>query len=216
VTSNPRGGGLYALRLLSTNSAVYKVYQEVADIEANTTYTVHFRVYKAADPGTDWAVSARLVDASGTAIAGPNSYSNVATSAAAGALTADWANPVTGTFVTPKTLPEGGVFLEIVFHQSGDLTVAPANAADAYVAHVCLHESDPLYAGGPGVNCYSGITEGAVDDTRTATVALSAGVVSTYLIRGIDRLLGGGLASADVRIPTATGGSITQADALVS
>ena len=216
VTNDPRDGtaGDFALRLLGTGAVLHKITQELTQAEANAVYNAHFRVYDAADPGTDWAVTLSLVDSTGTAIAGPNSYSNVITSAGAGSLATSWANPVTGTFVLPAVLPLLGVFLEIRLHQSGALTTAAANGADAYIDMVSVQPATPLYAGGPALTIFSGITEGVKGDARTATVALSAGVVSTYVIRGLDRLLG--LAALTARLPVNTAGGETIADAIIS
>lgn len=209
-TDDPRSSG-NSLRLVSAETVVLKVRQEI-DPEALGVYTVHFRVKKVADPGTDWAVSVRLVDGTGTAITGPNSYSNVVSSAACGSLASSWANPVTGTFVLPAVLPSTGVYAEIVFHQSGSISTAAAANAEALVDHVCITAATPLYDGGPAVNIYSGLTEGVVGDLRTLTVALASGAVGDFLIRGIDRLIG--LAGESVRIPTSN--SATQLDALVT
>ena len=55
-------------------------------------------------------------------------------------------------------------------------------------------DPDPVeLPGGPTVQLFSGLLESVVGDQRTVTAALDAGVPSTYLIRGIDRLLNGGL-----------------------
>lgn len=212
--SSPRGTG-YSLHLLGDGSVVVKVRQPIT-VTARTAYAVHARVYDVTDPGTDWAVSLILTDSTGATVTGNGSYANVVSSAAAGSLATSWANTITGQFCTPDVLPTGGCYLEIRLHQSGALTTAAANTAAAYVDFVSVQEVEPLYAGGPVMAAFSGITEGVVGDARTATVALSSGAPSAYLIRGIDRLLSGGLASAAVRIPTLTGGSETQADSLVS
>lgn len=213
ASDNPRGSG-YSLRLFGAGAIVVRVRQ-LMDVEANTSYTVHARLKKVADPGTDWAVTVRLVDGAGTAVAGPGSYSNSVSSAACTSLTSDWLNPITGQFVTPAVLPASGVYLEVLLHQSGAPTTAPAANSDVYVGHIAMHATDPLYSGGLAVNCYSGVTEGVVGDARTITVALSSGSMSAFLIRGVDRLLEGGLASAAVRIPTVASGSATVLDALV-
>lgn len=213
VLDNPRGSG-QALRLFGAGGIVLRVRQAVT-VTALTAYTAHFRVKKVADPGTDWAVSIRLVDGAGAAITGPASYSNVISSAACTSLTSDWLNPVTGQFVTPAVLPASGVYVEIVLAQSGAIATAPAAGADAYVSHVAVHEAVPLYEGGMGINCYSGVTEGVLNDTRTADVALVSGTIGSYLIRGIDRLLGGGLAASATRLTTTTSGAATVSNALV-
>ncbi len=212
-TDNPRGSG-YSLRLFGAGGIVIKVRQAIT-VAALTAYAVHFRVKKVADPGTDWAVTLRLTDGAGTAITGPASYSNAVASAACTSLTGDWLNPVTGQFVTPAVLPSSGVYLEVVLAQSGSITTAPAAGADVYVGHINVHATTPLYDGGPALPCFSGVTEGVLGDTRTATVALTSGSMSAYLIRGIDRLLGGGLASSVTRLPTTTSGAATVSNALV-
>lgn len=213
ASDNPRGSG-YSLRLFGAGGIVVRVRQ-LLDVDANTSYTVHARVKKVADPGTDWAVTVRLVDGAGNAVPGPASYANSVSSAACTSLTSDWLNPITGQFVTPAVLPASGVYLEVLLHQSGATTTAPAANSDVYVGHIAMHATDPLYAGGLAVNGYSGVTEGVVGDARTITVALASGTMSSYLIRGVDRLLGGGLASAAVRIPTVASGSATILNALV-
>lgn len=210
-TDTPRSSG-YSMNLVGDGIVVPKVRQAIT-VDASTQYTFHLRLKKILDPGTDWAVSAILTDSSGTTLTGNGAYSNVLTSATAGSVAATWANVVTGSFCTPAVLPSGGVFLEIRFHEFGALTTAPAATASVNVSFVSQQAEAPLYSGGPTLVAYSGITEGVVGDARTATVALSAGVPSTYLIRGIDRLLVGGLATAVVRIPTS--GAPTQSDALV-
>lgn len=214
ATTNPRGGSGYSLHLVGDGSVLVKVRQAVT-VEPNTCYTAHFRVYDVNDPGTDWAVSLLLTDSAGTSVTGNGSYANVVSSAAAGSLAASWANPVTGVFLTPAVIPSGGLYLEIRLHQSGSLSTAAANTAAAYVNFVSVQESptDALYDGGPSLVAFSGITEANVGDTRTATVALASGVPSSYLIRGIDRLIG--LAELPDRIPTVSGGGETQGDALV-
>jgi hypothetical protein len=213
ATDDPRGGAGTSLSLVGDGSVLVRLRQAIS-VEANTVYTAHMRVKKVADPGTDWAVSMMLVDSSGTAVAGNGSYSNVVSSAAATSVAGNWTNAVTGVFCTPAVLPSGGVYLEIRFHQSGSTSTAPASTANAYVDYVSVVETTPLYSGGPTLTAFSGSTEGVVGDTRTATVALTTGVPGDYLIRGIDRLLSGGLASAAVRLPTSN--TPTQADALVT
>lgn len=206
-------GGTYSLNFVGDGVVVPKVRQAVT-LTANTEYSVCFRVKKVTDPGTDWAVSAILTDAAGTAVTGVAAYSNVVSSAAASSVTADWLNVVTGVFCTPAVLPTTQTYLELRFHQSGAVTTAPANTASAYVNFVSVQATEPLYSGGPTLTVFSGTAEGVVGDTRTATVSLSSGVPADYLIRGIDRLLSGGLASAAVRIPTSN--AATQSDALVT
>lgn len=215
ISDDPRGTDAdnISLRLVSTG-ALIKLRQEIS-VTANTKLHVHFRVKDVADPGTDWAVSLLLVDSTGANLAGNASYSNIVSSAAAGSLSADWANAVTGTFLVPAVLPaDGEVYLEIRMHQSGALTTAPANTAECYVDHVSLIEAEALYDGGPSLIGFSGRTEAVVGDARTATVALDSGAPSAYLIRGMDRLLG--LAAQVVRIPTVNDASETQTDALVA
>jgi len=221
TSDDPRGTGASncSLRLVGDGSVLVKLRQQVT-VSPSTLYAVHFRIKKVADPGTDWGVSLRLVDGTSfAALAGPGSYSNVVTSATAGSVASSWANPVKGLFVTPAVLPtdaEGdtSVYLEILFHQFSSLTTAPANTAEVYVDHISVQEVTPLYSGGPTLAVFSGITEGVVGDLRTGTVALDSGAPSAYLIRGIDRLVG--LAARTARIPTVSGGSETQADALVT
>lgn len=210
-TSTPRNAG-YSLRMTGDGSVIPKVRQAIT-VEANTVYSVHARLYNVADPGIDYAVSLILTDSSGTAVAGNGSYSNVVSSGSATALAGNWTNVVTGVFCTPSVLPSGGCYLEIRMHQSGSTTTAPANTASVDVDFVSVYATEPLYDGGPTLTVFSGATEGVVGDARTCTVALSSGAMSDYLIRGIDRLLGGALASSAVRIPTS--GAATQADALV-
>lgn len=215
TTDDPRGtgGSNKSLRLLADGSVLIKVRQTVT-LEPNTVYSVHFRLKKVADPGVDWAVSLLLVDGVGTSVNGNSSYSNIITSAAATSVAANWTNVVSGVFMTPAVIPSTGLQVEIRFHQSGATTTAAANTSEVYVDHVSMIETTPMYDGGPTLTGFSGTTESVVGDARTATVALSAGVPSTYLIRGMDRLLG--LAGLDDRIPTVSGGGETQADSLVA
>ena len=202
-----------SLRLVADGSVLIKLRQEV-DLEPNTAYSVQFRLKKVADPGTDWAVSILLVDGAGTSVTGNGSYANTLSSVTAGSVASDWTNVVTGVFMTPAVIPSTGLQVELRFHQNGALTTAAANTAEVYVDHVSVIATEPLYDGGPTLTCFSGRLEGVVGDTRTATVALSSGVPSTYLIRGMDRLLG--LAELEDRIPTISGGAETQGDALVT
>lgn len=216
ASDDPRGTSASnkSLHLVGDGTQLVKLRQTVT-LAPNTAYTVQFRLKKVADPGTDWGVSLRLVDASAfTAVAGNGSYANLITSVTAGSVASSWSNVVKGVFMTPAVMPINGVALEIVFHQFSDITVAPANTAAVYVDHVSAIETAPLYDGGPTLTAFSGLTEGAVGDARTVTVALASGVPSTYLIRQMDRLLG--LASLTSRIPTVSGGGETQADALVA
>lgn len=214
TADDPRGtaGTNKSLRLVSTG-ALIKLRQEI-DVEPSTAYTAQFRVKDVADPGTDWAVSLCLVDGDGTDIAGNGAFVNRISSAAAGSLAANWTNVAKGQFCTPAVLPSTGVFVEIRMHQSGAATTAPASGAEAYVDHVSIQAPDTQYIGGPSLVVFSGLTEGVVGDTRTATVALSSGTVDQYLIRGMDRLLG--LAGLAVRLPTVDDASETQADSLVA
>ena len=215
TSDDPRGtsSGNISLRLVGDGTVLIKLRQQIT-ADPNTVLAAHMRIKKVTDPGTDWAVSLLLVDGTGTAVAGNGSYSNIVTSAAATSVASTWLNPVTGVFCIPAVLPSTGLFLEIRFHQSGATTTAPVNTAECYVDHVSLQVTQPLYDGGPTLTCFSGTTEGVVGDTRTATVALTSGVPSSYLIRGMDRLLG--LASLEDRIVTVTGGGETQADSLVA
>lgn len=208
-TDDARSAG-FSLRLYSAESVVLKVRQLITPV-ALGIYTAHFRIKKVADPGTDWAVSLLLVDGTGAAVTGPGSYSNVISSAASTSIASSWANPVTGTFVLPAVLPSTGVYLEVRLHESGSTSTAAQANSDVYVDHVCVNPVTPLYAGGPGLNVYSGLTEGVVGDLRTITVALTTGEVGDYLIRGLDRLLD--LAADDSRIPT--GSSPTRTDYLL-
>lgn len=213
-TDDPRDGSSgFCLRLVGNGSLVHKIRQEI-DVDANTTYAVHMRLKKVADPSTDWAVSILLTDSAGTALAGPAAYVNTVTSSGATSIASSWANPVTGVFVTPATLPSTGVFLEIRFHQSGSLTTAPVNTAEVLVDHVVVTADAPLYDGGPALTIFSGITEGVLGDGRTATIALTSGAIGDFVIRGLDRLLG--LAALPVRLPTTTSGAATIANSVIA
>jgi hypothetical protein len=216
ISDDPRGTAVtnISLRLVGDGTVLIKLRQTVT-LLPNTAYSVQFRLKKVADPGTDWAVSLLLVDqaASPAQVTGNSSYANVITSGAATSVASNWTNVVTGVFMTPAVLPSTGLQIEIRMHQSGSLTTAAINTAECYVDHVSVVQTDPLYAGGPTLTGFSGLTESVVGDARTATVALTSGVPSTYLIRGMDRLLG--LASLDNRIPTIGGGTETRGDALV-
>lgn len=212
VASDPRTGS-NALHLVGDGSVIAKVIQAV-DVQPFTVYNVHARLYKVNDPGTDWAVSLILTDGSGNVVSGPGSYSNTVSSSACSSITGDWLNTVTGQFIGPAVVPTSGLYLEIRFHQSGATTTAAANTAAVYVDHVACVEAESLYSGGPAVTIFSGTLEGVVGDERSVTLALSSGSVSSYLIRGMDRLLG--LAALGVRIPTVSGGSETRADSLVA
>ncbi len=198
-------------RFLGDGAIVPKLRQQIS-VEANTAYTAQFRLKKVADPGTDWAVSLLLTDSAGTALAGNSSFVNTLTSGTAGSVAADWTNVVSGQFLLPAVLPTGGVFLEVRFHQFGAIGTAPVASAEAYVDHVSVQGTEPMYPGGPTLTIFSGRLEGVVGDARTATATIT-GVPSTYLIRGIDRLIG--LASLGDRIPTVSGGGETQVDGLV-
>jgi hypothetical protein len=215
VSDDPRGttASNKSLRLVGDGSVLIKVRQEIT-LEPNGVYSAQFRLKKVADPGTDWAVSLLLVDSTGAAVAGNGAFANLLTSATAGSVAANWTNVVSGLFLAPAVIPVDGVFLEIRFHQFGASTTAAANTAEVYVDHVSVIASEPLYDGGPTLVGFSGTTESVAGDTRTATVTLSSGVPSAYLLRGMDRLLG--LASLDDRIPTVSGGTETQLDALVA
>lgn len=214
ASDDPRTAG-FSLNLVGDGSVIAKVRQAVS-VSASTAYAFHARLKKVLDPGTDWAVSFLLTDSSGTALAGPAAYVNTISSAAATSIAASWANPVTGTFVTPAVIPSTGVYLEIRFHQSGSLTTAAANTASVYVDHVAMHAVAPgqFYNAGPGLVAYSGLAESVVGDTYTDTFVLSSGAIGDFLIRGMDRLLG--LAGLTYRIPTTTSGAATISNALVT
>lgn len=215
TSDDPRGtdAANISARLVGDGTVIPGLRQEVT-VTPNSVYSVYFRVKKVTDAGTDWAVSVRLTDGAGAALAGPGSYLNQVTTVTAGSVAATWVNPTSGVFVIPATLPTSGVFVEILFHQFGDVTIAPINTSEVYVDHVSVQSTEPIYDGGPTLTGFSGITESVLNDARTATVALTSGVPSTYLIRGVDRLLG--LAGEATRIPTVAGGGETQADALVT
>jgi len=206
VADDPRDGSDgFALRFVGNGTNVLKIRQ-VVTVSAATVYDVYFRVKKVTDPGTDWGVTVRLVDTStGTAVSGSSVLSATAASVAA-----NWTNIVTGTIVTPATMPLETA-IEIVFSQYGAPTTAAANTAECYVDWVNIVEPTSLYAAGPNLSIWSGTTEGVNGDTWTYTVTLGA-AVDTFMIRGMDRLLG--LSSYTVRIPTA--GSPTQLDSLIS
>lgn len=212
-TDGPRGvtASDKSLRLVGDGSVLVKLRQAVT-VTPNTAYTVHFRVKKVADPGTDWGVTVRLVDASFAALAGPGALVNSVTSATAGSVASDWTNVSTGQFVTPTTLPTA-VYVEIVFHQFSSVSTAPASGAEVYVSHVSVQSADTIYEGGPSLVVFSGTTDSVQGDARTATAALTSGVPKDYLIRGIDRLIG--LAGSTTPIPTVSGGGETQTDALI-
>jgi hypothetical protein len=211
---DPRDGASgKCLRLKGDGATVLKVRQEV-EPDATGIYTVHARLKKVNDPGVDWAVSLKLVDGAGADVAGPAAYDNTVTSAACSSIAADWTNAISGTFVIPAVKPASGLFVEVRMHQSGALTTAPANLSEVYVDMVCMHTTEPLYAGGLALNVYSGIVEGVVGDARTATVALASGAIGDYVIRGVDRMLG--LASLTPRLPTTTSGAATIANSIIS
>lgn len=201
-----------SLRFRGDGANVLKVRQQL-DPAAQTVYTVTLRIKKVNDPGTDWAVSIRLVDSAGNALAGPAAYVNSVSSAACSSLNSSWANVISGTFVTPAVLPSTGVFLEVLFHQSGSLTTAAANLAEAYVSFAAMHEATPLYPGGIAVNAYSGIVESVVGDGDTITIAYSVGSGATVIV-GMNRLLS--LASLVPRLPTVTGGVETITDSVIA
>lgn len=213
---DPRGAtGNYSLKLIGDGAVLIKVRQAItASVQPNSVYTAHARLKKSLDPGTDWAVSLLLVDGSGNAVAGPNAYVNTLSSAACSSLTADWLNTVSGTFVTPAVIPASGLYLEIRFHQSGSLTTAPVNTAAVYVDHVAVNAVEPLYAGGIGLNAYSGTLESVRGDARSATVALTSGAIGDFVIRWMDRMLG--LASLADRLPTTTSGAATISNSVIS
>jgi hypothetical protein len=208
---DPRDGATgKCLRLVADGSVLIKVRQKIT-VTASTVYAYNFRLKKVADPGTDWAVSVLLVDASGAAITGPNSFSNTATSATAASVASNWTNVVRGTFITPATLPTE-VWVEIRFHQFGSVSTAAVNTAEVYVDHVYVKKAAQLYTGGPFLTAFSGITATVNKDSWTLTAALTSGAITDYIIRGLDRLLN--LKGYGVRIPTS--GSPTQLDALIS
>lgn len=215
ASDDPRGTSASnkSLRLVGDGSQIIKLRQTIS-LQPNTSYSLNFRAKKVADPGTDWGVTVRLVDAVAfTAVTGNSSYANSASTVTAASVSADWLNVVNAQFMTPAVMPINGVAIEIAFTKFGDLTTAAVNTAEVYVDHVSLIETAPLYSGGPTLTCFSGVTAGVVGDTRTATVAIT-GTISTYLIREMDRLIG--LAELDDRIPTVSGGGETQADSLVA
>lgn len=214
-TDTPRSSG-FSANLVGDGSVIPKVRQEVT-VTASTNYSVCFRVKKVADPGTDWMLSARLVDGTGAAITGNAGYVNLISSATAGSVATTWANPVSGQFCTPAVLPTTGVFVELVLSQNGAVGTAPANGASALVSFVSVQAETALYPGGLALTAFSGLTEGHVGDARTCTVAFTSGTASASLLRGMDRLLSGALASAAVRIPTTAAGTPpTQPNSLVT
>lgn len=216
TSDDPRGtdpAANISLRLVGDGVQIIKLRQTVT-LLPNTAYTVQFRAKKVADPGTDWGVTLRLVDAVAfTAVAGNGSYTNSVSTVTCGSMSSDWQNVVTGVFLTPAVLPVNGIAVEIAFTQFNTLGTAAANTAEVYVDHVSMIETEALYPGGPTLTAFSGISQSVVGDTRTATVAIT-GVPSTYLIRQMDRLLG--LASLTDRIPTVAGGGETISDSLVA
>ncbi len=215
ASNDPRGttASNKSLDLLGDGSQIVKLRQTIT-LKPNTSYSVNMRANKVLDPGTDWGVTIRLVDAVAfTAVAGNNSYVNSLSTVTCGSMSADWLNVVNGQFMTPAVMPLNGIAVEIAFTKFNDLTTAAVAATEVYVDHVSIIETEPLYAGGPTLTSFSGTAAAVVGDTRTATVTIT-GVPSTYLIRQMDRLLG--LASQATRIPTVTGGGETQADALVA
>ena len=213
-SDTPRSTG-YACKLLGDGSVFPRIYQTVT-LLASTAYTVQFRLKKVLDPSTDWMVSVRLTDGAGTAVTGVASRSNLISSATSASVTADWLNVVTGQFTTPAVLPANGLRVELLMSAASGIGTAPITGTSVIVSHIVVIKPAAMYSGGPTMQGFSGTLESVVGDARTNTVALSSGVPSTYLLRGIDRLLSGGLASAAVRIPTTTGGAATQADSLVT
>lgn len=214
VADDPRDStNGFAARLVGDGATGIKLRQEIT-VEPNTVLRAYFRVKKVADPGTDWAVSVRLTDGAGATLAGPNSVTNVATSATAASVAANWTNIVTGTFVTPAALPVTGVYFEIVFHQFGAIGTAAASGAECHVDFATLVDVTPLYAGGVAVTYFSGLVDGVVGDARTFTTTLPT-APSASIVQGLNRFLDL-TAYLPLRIPTASGGSVTQADSLIS
>jgi hypothetical protein len=206
VADDPRDGADgFALRFVGDGATVLKIRQAVT-VEASTVYQIYYRVKKVTDPGTDWGVTVRLVDDdTGTAVTGTSVLSATAASVASA-----WTNVVTGTFATPATMPVN-CSIEIVFSQYNAPTTAAAATAECYVDWVNIVAPTLLYTNGPSISIWSGTTEGVYGDSWTWSVTLGA-APSTFMVRGIDRLLN--LSQFSVRLPTA--GSPTQADSLIS
>lgn len=208
ATEDPRAASASAsLELLGDGTAIPAVKQLLSGVRASATYAVNLRIKKVADPGTDWGITVRLVDGSGTLVG------NAITSVTCGSLSANWLNALNGTIITPAVLP-AAVYLEVRMHQFGAVGTAPVNTSQAYVSHLSVSASSPLYTGGPRVSVFSGTVASVVTDSYTVTVTIT-GTLSSYLIREIDRLVD--LRSlSPLRLPSVDDTTETILDALVS
>jgi hypothetical protein len=209
VADDPRDGASGTCLSMKGDGTVIPSVKQAVTVRANTVYAVHARLKKANDPGSDWKVTVRLVDGSGAVL----SSDTTLTSAAAGSVTADWANTLSGVFITPTTLP-ASVYLEVVFHDTAGVTTAPVNLAEVYVDHLHVRAVDPLYVGGPRVVLFSGTTASVREDAYTVTVTV-AGTYKDYLLPGIARLVPE-VRTFGSRLPTDAAAAETILDSLVS
>lgn len=213
ATDDPRNtSGSASLDLKGDGTAIPAVKQAVTNnVVAGGVYAVHLRLKKVNDPGTDWAVTVRLVDGSGAVLS-----NCTLSSSACSALNANWTNVLSGFFHVPAVKPSA-VYLEIRMHQSGSVNTAPVNLAECEVNHLSVFRVDStpnlLYTGGPRVALFSGTTAAVVGDASTVTVTV-AGTYSSYLLAGIDRLLD--LKATGIRLPSDNVGGETILDSLVS
>lgn len=208
AADDPRDGGSgTCLTLKGDGVAIPSVHQTVT-VVAERVYAVHLRIKKVNDPGTDWKVTVRLTDGSGTALA-----NCTLTSGACTGLAADWTNVLKGVFITPATLP-ATVYLEVKLHDTSGVSVAPVNLSEVKVDHLSATlVADPLYAGGPRVAFFSGLAASVQNDARTVAVTV-AGTYDSYLLTGIDRLVG--LKALGAHLPSDAAAGETISDSLVS
>lgn len=204
------GADGFCLRLLSTASGTLKLRQDITtSLTPNTVYGVHFKVKPVANGSATSSavtVNVRLVDGSGTVIADDATTNNAKASSAHSVVTvgSGWGNGYQTVFITPSTLPST-VYLEIT-------QISDAAGADDYIDHVSLTQLTPIYPGGPYLEGFSATVRAAQNDAWTWAVTLTTGVVSTVIVRGLDRFLD--LKSLGMRLPTA--GSPSQSDSLIT
>lgn len=194
VADEPFSSGGFSLKVLA-DGAIKQVRQQV-DVSVPGVYALQFFARKVVFAGATGSVVITLRDAAGNALSG-TTVTNTFTS-----LGSTWGS-YGGVLYVPRQLAEGAeAYLEIRWTgTSGDVL---------HIGDISLQPMTPLYAGGPSIVGFRGVTQLSLDtDAWTLTVAVSGPTSS--LIVGIDRLVG--LAGKGFEFPAASSG--TYGDSLV-
>ena len=189
--------GSFALRYLGTGAELTSIYQTLtaSSLAPNTVYALNYWA-KRSTGAIAGVLRVRLTDGSGTTLNDDSGTANALSTTISSGLTTSYAAYNT-FFVTPKVLPA-------TYRVYVELTTGITAGESIDIDLMAFVPVTPLYAGGPIFAAFSGLTQAAVKDTFTATVANNGG--TTSLLMGAERLLG--LRQLGIKLGNAVSGTV--------